>query len=254
MPKLTMPSNAPSEKDVEAGFNFSKKIFVTKPNYDFLVPNKIQKTFGNRFAVSATEAEISRKSSAASELSLPISPKTLEHPPIIDFYQQTQQKNAENSEKRRPTLTELIHGSQKATGDESLEDFEKRNAKIIQVQLKAPKNRGTKIHPSEVENGTDKRVEKNKTETKKFGWIEGVFIRCCANIFGVMLYVRMAWVAGQAGIIMGSLIVLLGALITLITALSMSAICTNGLVKGGGAYYLVRKLLKDKGVKNAMAL
>lgn len=34
----------------------------------------------------------------------------------------------------------------------------------------------------------------------KFGWIQGVFVRCLLNIFGVMLYLRISWVAGQAGI------------------------------------------------------
>uniref|UniRef100_A0A7E4ZXP3 Solute carrier family 12 member 2 n=1 Tax=Panagrellus redivivus TaxID=6233 RepID=A0A7E4ZXP3_PANRE len=53
----------------------------------------------------------------------------------------------------------------------------------------------------------------------------------------------MAWVAGQAGILFGTLIVLLGSLVTLITTLSMSAICTNGMVKGGGVYYLISRSL-----------
>ena len=39
---------------------------------------------------------------------------------------------------------------------------------------------------------------------------------------------------------MGLGIVLLSSLVTTITALSTCAICTNGDVKGGGAYFLVR--------------
>lgn len=35
---------------------------------------------------------------------------------------------------------------------------------------------------------------------KKFGWIEGVLIRCMASIFGVILYLRISWVGGQAGL------------------------------------------------------
>jgi len=74
-----------------------------------------------------------------------------------------------------------------------------------------------------------------------------------------MLYLRLSWVAGQAGIckflfsqklekkiflsVFGSFVVLLGTLITVITTLSTSAICTNGLVKGGGAYFLVYFLI-----------
>lgn len=53
------------------------------------------------------------------------------------------------------------------------------------------------------------------------------------NILGVMLYLRLSWVAGQAGLILGSVIVLLGSTVTTVTALSMSAISTNGEIKGG---------------------
>jgi len=63
------------------------------------------------------------------------------------------------------------------------------------------------------------------------------------SIFGVMLYLRISWVSGQAGILLGSCVVLLGTLITVITALSTSAICTNGQIKGGGAYYLISRSL-----------
>jgi solute carrier family 12 sodium/potassium/chloride transporter 2 len=34
----------------------------------------------------------------------------------------------------------------------------------------------------------------------KLGWIQGVFVRCVLNILGVMLYLRISWVAGQAGL------------------------------------------------------
>jgi hypothetical protein len=34
----------------------------------------------------------------------------------------------------------------------------------------------------------------------KFGWFEGVFIRTSVNLLGVMLFMRMGWMAGQAGI------------------------------------------------------
>ena len=48
---------------------------------------------------------------------------------------------------------------------------------------------------------------------------------------------------GQAGIGLAVVIVLLSAVVTVITTLSMSAICTNGEVKGGGAYYLISRSL-----------
>jgi solute carrier family 12 sodium/potassium/chloride transporter 2 len=77
----------------------------------------------------------------------------------------------------------------------------------------------------------------------KFGWIKGVLIRCILNIFGVMIFLRVSWLVGQAGLGLITLIILLATLVTLITALSTSAICTNGEVRGGGAYYLISRSL-----------
>lgn len=68
-------------------------------------------------------------------------------------------------------------------------------------------------------------------------------IRCLLNIWGVMLFIRLSWVVGQAGIGLASVIILLSAVVTTITTLSMSAIATNGQVKGGGAYYLISRSL-----------
>lgn len=36
----------------------------------------------------------------------------------------------------------------------------------------------------------------------KFGWIKGVLMRCLLNIWGVMLFLRLSWVVGQAGMFM----------------------------------------------------
>lgn len=77
----------------------------------------------------------------------------------------------------------------------------------------------------------------------KLGWIQGVFVRCLLNIWGVMLFLRLSWVVGQAGIGFGSLVVLLATAVTILTSLSMSAICTNGEVKGGGTYYMISRSL-----------
>lgn len=71
-----------------------------------------------------------------------------------------------------------------------------------------------------------------KTQTK-FGWIKGVLVPCLLNIWGVMLFLRLTWVVGQAGIGLSTVIILLSAAVTTLTSISMSAICTNGQIKGG---------------------
>ncbi|KAM6060516.1 solute carrier family 12 member 1 isoform 3-T4 [Theristicus caerulescens] len=87
------------------------------------------------------------------------------------------------------------------------------------------------------------KEEENKTGLVKFGWVKGVLVRCMLNIWGVMLFIRLSWIVGQAGIGLGVIIILLATMVTSITGLSTSAIATNGFVRGGGAYYLISRSL-----------
>uniref|UniRef100_A0A8U7NX83 Solute carrier family 12 member 2 n=1 Tax=Corvus moneduloides TaxID=1196302 RepID=A0A8U7NX83_CORMO len=77
----------------------------------------------------------------------------------------------------------------------------------------------------------------------KFGWIKGVLVRCMLNIWGVMLFIRLSWIVGQAGIGLSVLVIGMATVVTTITGLSTSAIATNGFVRGGGAYYLISRSL-----------
>ena len=67
----------------------------------------------------------------------------------------------------------------------------------------------------------------------KLGWIQGVLIPCLLNIWGVMLFLRLSWVVAQAGIMHSCIIIGISAAVCVITTLSLSAISTNGEVKGG---------------------
>eukprot|EP01084_Bolivina_argentea_P078523 142500_1 len=77
----------------------------------------------------------------------------------------------------------------------------------------------------------------------KFGTWDGVFARCLLNIFGVIMYLRVGFIVGEAGIFEALLIIISASIITLITTLSMSALCTNGIVLGGGAYYFISRVM-----------
>ncbi|XP_053669042.1 bumetanide-sensitive sodium-(potassium)-chloride cotransporter-like [Anopheles marshallii] len=77
----------------------------------------------------------------------------------------------------------------------------------------------------------------------RLGWIQGVLIPCLLNIWGVMLFLRLSWILALAGILETLLIIGLSYLVCVITTLSLSAICTNGEVKGGGIYYLISRSL-----------
>ena len=75
------------------------------------------------------------------------------------------------------------------------------------------------------------------------GTLMGVYLPTIQNIFGVILFIRMAWIVGCAGTATAFLIVFLCCLTTMLTAFSMSAIATNGVVPAGGAYFMISRSL-----------
>ena len=89
----------------------------------------------------------------------------------------------------------------------------------------------------------DTVTEIKKGKIVKFGWLEGVLMRCLLNIWGVMLFLRLSWVIGQAGFTEGLLIISLANSVTAITAISMSAVATNGQIASGGVYYMISRAL-----------
>jgi hypothetical protein len=80
-------------------------------------------------------------------------------------------------------------------------------------------------------------------EAKKFGTWDGVFTNCLLNIFGVIMFLRLGWVVGVAGWPLALVVIFLAAMVITLTALSMSAIATNGEIREGGAYYLISRSL-----------
>ena len=80
-------------------------------------------------------------------------------------------------------------------------------------------------------------------EAKKFGTFMGVFVPCCQNILGVILFLRLGTIVGQAGVNVTLIVVGICCLTTFCTALSLSAIATNGAIKSGGPYYLISRAL-----------
>ncbi|XP_075998050.1 solute carrier family 12 member 3 [Genypterus blacodes] len=89
----------------------------------------------------------------------------------------------------------------------------------------------------------EKEEKEPLPEPTRFGWMQGVMIRCMLNIWGVILYLRLPWITAQAGIGLTWVIILVSSCITGITGLSTSAIATNGKVKGGGTYFLISRSL-----------
>ena len=86
------------------------------------------------------------------------------------------------------------------------------------------------------------RSENGETVTG-FGTFGGVFTPTVLTILGVIMYLRLGWVVGNAGILGAIAIILLANTVTLCTALSMSSITTNIKIGAGGAYSILSRSL-----------
>ena len=75
------------------------------------------------------------------------------------------------------------------------------------------------------------------------GTFGGVYTPSILTILGVIMYLRFGWVVGNAGLINTLIIVTISTSITLLTALSICAIATDRVVRGGGAYYMISRSL-----------
>ncbi|CAF2513326.1 unnamed protein product [Rotaria sp. Silwood2] len=194
-------------------------------------PNEIKKKvlFGDDSSEhSSTISDINQTSTLNNGMKETCTYDTIDTLPHIDHYRNLFSFTS-SEPKTRPTL-EALHGTANIPSKYKLASAIDLNSEVLSTVM--------------ISNEQPIQIElKPKVEIVKFGWIIGVLIRCVLNIFGVMLFLRLSWVAGQAGIGLACLIVIISTVVTVLTSLSMSAICTNGEVRGGGTYYLISRSL-----------
>ncbi|KAM9854311.1 solute carrier family 12 member 3 [Aulostomus maculatus] len=147
---------------------------------------------------------------------------TMDTPPSYDFYSNTEVLGRRR--RFRPSLYQLYANSE----DDSQPPLYEETAGA---------------HMEGEESSDEEEQKEPPPEPTRFGWVQGVMIRCMLNIWGVILYLRLPWITAQAGIGLTWVIILLSSSITGITGLSTSAIATNGKVKGGGTYFLISRSL-----------
>lgn len=106
--------------------------------------------------------------------------------------------------------------------------------------------------------GTDQRADKRHDHGKpraksvggipgaasaKLGTFAGVFVPTTLNVLSILMFLRFGFILGQSGVLgmLGMLVACYA--INLLTTMSVSAIASNGTVRGGGAYYLISRSL-----------
>lgn len=86
--------------------------------------------------------------------------------------------------------------------------------------------------------------ERNAADNQhKFGTFGGVFTPSILTILSAILFIRANFVVGEAGVWGALAILLLANTIALFSALSVCAVSTNMQVRGGGAYFLISRVL-----------
>ena len=86
-------------------------------------------------------------------------------------------------------------------------------------------------------------AQSESRETAGLGTFSGVFTPSVLTILGIILFRRLGYVVGSAGLTQAILMLSLATAISVLTSLSLSAIATNRKVRGGGDYYLISRSL-----------
>ena len=99
-------------------------------------------------------------------------------------------------------------------------------------------------HPSDDRTcGVAQRRRSGVRPNAGLGTFGGVFTPSALTILGIILFRRLGYVVGSAGLARALLMLALATLISILTSLSLSAIATNRKVRGGGDYYLISRSL-----------
>ncbi len=80
-------------------------------------------------------------------------------------------------------------------------------------------------------------------QARKFGAFAGVFTPSILTILGVIMYLRLPSIVGQAGLLQTLGIIAVAHIISVATGLSVSSIATDKKVKAGGTYYIISRSL-----------
>ena len=78
-------------------------------------------------------------------------------------------------------------------------------------------------------------------EKKKFGTFAGVFTPSILTILGVIMYMRLGWVVGNAGLLGTIVIIVIAHVIAVTTGLSVSSVATDKKIGAGGIYYVLSR-------------
>ena len=86
-------------------------------------------------------------------------------------------------------------------------------------------------------------VVTHETSRGTLGTFAGVFTPSILTILGIILFLRLGFAVGNAGLRNGLIIIAIANGVSILTSISVAAIATNIDVKGGGDYYMISRTL-----------
>uniref|UniRef100_A0A8C5L8N9 Solute carrier family 12 member 9 n=1 Tax=Jaculus jaculus TaxID=51337 RepID=A0A8C5L8N9_JACJA len=78
---------------------------------------------------------------------------------------------------------------------------------------------------------------------RKLSTFLGVVVPTVLSMFSIVVFLRIGFVVGHAGLLQAMVMLLVAYFILALTVLSVCAIATNGAVRGGGAYFMISRTL-----------
>ncbi len=84
---------------------------------------------------------------------------------------------------------------------------------------------------------------KKSKASLRLGTFEGVFTPTLLTILGVIMYLRLGWVVGNAGFGGALLIIILAKIVSITTGLAVSSVATNTKIGAGGTYAMISRAL-----------
>ncbi|CAG5896703.1 unnamed protein product [Menidia menidia] len=95
----------------------------------------------------------------------------------------------------------------------------------------------------ETSHGAERTGPRAERDARKLGVVFGVVIPTLLSMFSVVVFLRVGFVVGQAGLYQSVAMLLVAYFIVTMTVLSICAISTNGALDAGGAYYMISRAL-----------
>lgn len=107
-------------------------------------------------------------------------------------------------------------------------------------------NQGHNVAVTHIEpqnEGVKQSSDDDAHQVNKLNTFNGVFVPTALNVLSILMFLRFGFILGQMGITGSLFLLVMSYTIDLLTTLSISAISTNGTVRGGGAYYMISRSL-----------